>query len=70
MKAGDVQRRRRRTGVPARYALAIMFFLGFVVSFFLRINLSVAIIEMKARRKEKLARSIFEFGTDSNLRDV
>ena len=51
MEAGDVKRRRRFSGFPARYALAMMFFLGFVVSFALRVSLSVAIVEMKARRK-------------------
>ena len=53
MEAGDVQCRRRFSGVPARYALAFMFFLGFVTSLFLRVTLSVAIIEMKARRKSR-----------------
>ena len=57
MEAGDVKLRRRFSGFPARYALAMMFFLGFAVSFALRVNLSVAIVEMKARRKGELARS-------------
>ncbi|XP_065836109.1 sialin-like isoform X1 [Oscarella lobularis] len=47
MEAGDVKLRRRFSGFPARYALAMMFFLGFAVSFALRVNLSVAIVEMK-----------------------
>ena len=63
MEAGDVQCRRQFSGVPARYALAFMFFLGFVTSLFLRVTLSVAIIEMKARRNRdpKFIRRRFEF---------
>ena len=36
--------------VPARYALAVMLLLGFANVYALRVNLSVAMVKMKARK--------------------